>query len=221
MTPEVASAFLLPIGLGLLGFVEPCSIGTTLLFMKLMEGKPAATKLGQVTAFAGSRAVFTGLLGVIAALVGKAFLDFQKAAWVAIGLIYGAIGVLYLIGHIGWLMRRIGPAIEDMGERRSSIALGILFGVSLPACAGPLLLALLAMSASGVTGGNLLTGFASLALFGLALSLPVVAAVLFPAARRAMDSLAALSRRMPLWTGVLMIALGLWSLWFGLFVRIG
>ena len=220
MTAEAVSTLLLPIGLGLFGFVEPCSIGTTLLFMKLMEGKPASTKLGQVAAFTASRAIFTGMLGAAAALAGRAFLDFQKAGWILMGVVYAAIGVLYLAGRAGWMMRRIGPSIEKIGDVRSSAAFGVLFGLSIPACAGPLLLALLATSASGATGGGIARGFVSLALFGLALSLPLALAVLFPAARRAMDWLAALSRRMPVWTGVLMIALGLWSVWFGMFVAI-
>jgi copper chaperone CopZ len=63
-------------------------------------------------------------------------------------------------------------------------------------------------------------GFVSLALFGLALSLPLVVAVLFAPARRGLDWLASLTGRVPLWTGVLLIALGLWSVWFGLFVRL-
>ncbi len=217
---EAASAFLLPVGLGLLGFVEPCSIGTTLLFIKLMEDKPATTRIGQVMAFAASRAIFTGLLGVTAALIGRSFLDFQKTGWIVMGLVYGGIGFLYLTGRAGWLMRRIGPAIGDMGSMRSSIAFGVVFGVSIPACAGPLLLALLATTASGVTGGSFIFGFVSLALFGLALSLPLVVAVLFAGARRAMDWLAALSGKMPLWTGVVLIGLGAWSIWFGLFVAI-
>jgi hypothetical protein len=58
------------------------------------------------------------------------------------------------------------------------------------------------------------------ALFGLALSLPLVLAVLFPPAARALDRFAALSRRMPLWTGLLLIALGLWSIGFALFAEV-
>ena len=54
---EFTATLLLPIGLGLFGFVEPCSIGSTLLFMKLMEGKPAAVKVGQVATFASARAI--------------------------------------------------------------------------------------------------------------------------------------------------------------------
>ncbi len=61
-------------------------------------------------------------------------------------------------------------------------------------------------------------GFVSLAVFGLALSLPLALAVLWPPARRALDRAAALSGRAPVIIGLLLIALGLWSVWFGLFV---
>jgi cytochrome c-type biogenesis protein len=57
-------------------------------------------------------------------------------------------------------------------------------------------------------------------LFGFALSLPLAVAVLIPAARRALDWLARLSGRIPLWTGIVLIALGIWSIWFGLFVEV-
>ncbi|MGH8680937.1 MAG: cytochrome c biogenesis protein CcdA [Burkholderiales bacterium] len=217
---ELAATFLLPIGLGLFGFVEPCSIGSTLVFIKLIEGKPAAVKVGQVVTFALTRAIFIGLLGAAAAVIGAVFLGFQKAGWIALGLVYLAIGILYLTGHIAWLMRSIGPRLAGLGELRASAALGTLFGLNIPACAAPLLLALLAASASGATAGGVAGGFVSLALFGLALSLPLVVAVLFARARRALDWLASLAGRTPRWTGVLLIVLGVWSVWFGLFVTL-
>jgi cytochrome c-type biogenesis protein len=217
---ELAATFLLPIGLGLFGFVEPCSIGSTLVFIKLIEGKPAAVKVGQVATFALTRAVFIGLLGAAAALIGAAFLGFQKAGWIVLGLVYLAIGILYLTGHIAWLMRTIGPRLASLGDLRSSAALGTLFGLNIPACAAPLLLALLAASASGATAGGVAGGFVSLALFGLALSLPLVVAVLFKRAQRGLDWLASLTGRVPRWAGVLLVALGLWSVWFGLFVTL-
>ncbi len=84
-----------------------------------------------------------------------------------------------------------------------------------------MIFALLGMAAAGsVSGATLSAGFVSLGLFGLALSLPIVAAVLIPSARRALDWLSALSRRLPLWTGLLLVALGLWSIGFGLFAEI-
>jgi cytochrome c-type biogenesis protein len=50
-----------------------------------------------------------------------------------------------------------------------------LLGLNIPPCAGPLLLALLrAAAAGGASGATLASGFASLGLFGLAMSLPLV-----------------------------------------------
>jgi cytochrome c-type biogenesis protein len=217
---ELTATLAAPIGLGLFGFVEPCSIGSTLVFIKHIEGKPAAAKLGQVAAFTLTRAIFIGLLGAAAALIGGAFLGFQKAGWLALGLLYLAIGALYLTGRIGGLMRTIGPRLAGLGDLRTSAALGLVFGLNIPACAAPLLLALLAASAAGVTPAGVAGGFFTLALFGLALSAPLVVAVFSGRARVALDRLASLAGRMPRCTGLVMIALGLWSAWFGLFVTL-
>ena len=211
----------LPLAFGLVGFIEPCSIGSTLIFIKTMEGKPPATKLAQMALFAGFRAVFIGMLGAAAVIVGGAFFGFQKAAWILLGALYTALGVLYISGRIGWLMRSFGPGLAAISSLRGSAALGVLFGLNIPACAAPLLLALLGASAAGgARGGSAAQGFLALALFGLALSLPLLVAVFFEPARRALDWLATLSRRLPVWTGLLLLALGAWSIWFGLFVPV-
>jgi len=211
----------LPIAFGLLGFVEPCSIGSTLVFIKVIEGRSASQKVAQVATFALSRGVFIGVLGAAAALVGSAFFGFQRAAWIVLGVLYAAIGFAYLSGRIGGLTRSVGPSLAHFSSVRGSALLGVILGLNIPACATPLLLALLgASAASGATGGSAAQGFVSLALFGFAMSLPLVVAVAFAHARRALDRLAALSRRMPIWTGVLLVALGAWSIWFGVFAKI-
>lgn len=211
----------LPIGLGLLGFVEPCSIGSTLVFVKYLEGKTFADKLAQVGIFAVTRAVLIGALGVAAVVIGTAFIGFQKAAWIVLGAIYAAIGLLYIFRRDGSLKISLGPGLGGLSGSRGSIALGLLFGLNIPACAAPLIFVLLGMAAAGgVSGATISAGFVSLGLFGLALSLPIVAAVLIPSARRALDWLSALSRRLPLWTGLLLVVLGLWSIGFGLFAEI-
>jgi len=215
------SLVVLPIGLGLLGFIEPCSIGSTLIFIKYLEGKSAAAKLGEVCVFAITRAVFIGLLGLLAVLLGTAFLGLQKAAWVFLGSIYISLGILYLAGKAGLLMVSLGPSIGRLSGARGPAAFGILFGLNIPACAAPLIFALLgAAVASGATGATLAAGFISLALFGGALSLPLVLAVVFEPARRGLDWLSHLSRRLPIWTGLLLIVLGLWSIGFALFVEV-
>jgi cytochrome c-type biogenesis protein len=211
----------LPAALGLLGFIEPCSIGSSLLFIKFLEGKGAAAKVAQTTLFAVTRAVFVGALGAAAVLLGAAFVDYQKTAWIALGVLYAALGLLLLSGRAGALMVSIGPRIAPLGGMRGSAGLGVLFGLNIPACAAPLLAALLALAAAGgASGVALAAGFASLAIFGFTLSLPLVAAVFFEPARRLLDALARQAARFPVWAGLVMLLLGAWSIRFGLVAEV-
>lgn len=211
----------LPNGFGLFGFIEPCSIGTTLIFVKVIEGRSASAKLAQVAIFALTRALLIGALGMLAVALGSVFFTLQKTVWVVLGLLYAALGLAYLTGRVGWLQRSFGPGWARWSGARGAALLGVIFGLNIPACAAPLLLALLGSSAAAGAGGRSpVQGFIALALFGLALSLPLVLAALFAPARRALDWVAALSRRLPVWTGLLLMALGAWSIYFGLFVSV-
>ncbi len=217
---EVAAAInlvALPIGLGLLGFVEPCSMGANLVFVKYLERRSRRSKITAALIFMAARGGFTGLLGVAAALLGTAFVDAQKTFWIVLGTIYLAIGALYIMGRAGPLLRRIGPGLDRLSAARGSAALGLLFGLNIPACAAPLLFAVFGTAAGA---GTVLRGFSTLALFGLALSLPLVLAVAVPPVGRGLDRLAGLSTTMPFWTGVVFLLLGLWSIYFGYFVRL-
>ncbi len=212
---------LLPIGFGLMGFFEPCSVGSTFMFLQTIEGKRSEDRLAQVVIFALTRALFMGGLGLGAIVIGSLFLGFQKAVWLVFGVFFLLIGFLYLAGKSDLLTVRLKSGFTQPSGARGAVALGVLFAFNIPACAGPLLIALLGMAAaSGASGSSVALGFTSMALFGLALSLPIVAVVLFPRARSALDWVVALSRQMPRWTGLLFIVLGLWSIWFGLFVSI-
>lgn len=118
-------------------------------------------------------------------------------------------------------MTSIGPSLDQISGLRGSVGLGVLFGLNVPACAAPLIFALLGAAAvGGVAGETVAAGFISLGLFGLALSLPLVVSVLFEPARRALDWLAGLSNRIPFWIGLILVALGLWSIGFGLFAEV-
>jgi cytochrome c-type biogenesis protein len=210
---------ILPVGLGLLGFVEPCSIGSSLVFIKYIEGQSAAARIAQVGVFALTRALLIGALGGLVALIGTIFLGLQKSAWILLGALYIAIGAFYAFGKAGFLMRSFGPSLSRLVGLRGSIGLGVLFGLNIPACAAPLIFALLGIAAfGGSTGGTFARGFVSLGLFGLALSAPLVLAVSWEPGRRLLDRLAGLSVRVPMVIGLVLIGLGLWSVYFGLFV---
>ena len=139
-------------------------------------------------------------------------------------LIAISVALLPVAGGAAFKLKSSDTEMSDMAvseamDARGSALLGIVFGINIPACAAPLIFALLgAAAARGVAGATLASGFISLAVFGLALSLPLAAVVLYPPARRALDWLAGLSRRIPVWTGGVLFALGVWSVWLGLFV---
>src|SRR5688572_16861293 len=134
---SLLSLVVLPLGLGLLGFIEPCTIGSSLLYLYYLEGRTGSEKLTQTITFTMTRAVFMGLLGVGAVAVGTAFVGFQKSAWAAMGMLYVALGIAYLTGHIERLKRSFGASLGRLGARGAS-TLGFIFAFNIPACAGPL-----------------------------------------------------------------------------------
>jgi cytochrome c-type biogenesis protein len=220
MEPSLFNLVVLPLGLGLLGFVEPCSIGTSLLFLRYVEGNDPATKIMQAVVFTLTRAVFIGALGVVAALIGAAFISFQKAGWVLLGALYIVLGVMYLTGRSDVLVRTLGPSLGRLSGTQGTVALAVLFGLNIPACAAPLLIAILGAAAVSGAGGleRAGWGFVSLGIFGLALSLPLVLAILWAPARRFLERASVFARRVPVVIGLLLIALGIWSVYFGIFV---
>ena len=201
-----------PMGLGLLGFAEPCTVGSSLLFVKYLEGRDRAAKVADTASFALARALFIGALGAVAALVGAVFLSVQRWFWILLGVLYVALGLLYVAGQQWRVMRALGPRPGRTRGAGGGAALGVLFGLNIPACATPILGALMAASAGAASVAR---GFVAMAVFGLALSLPLVVVVFSRRAHQQLDRLAALSERLPLWTGVVFIVLGGWSIHFG------
>ncbi len=117
---ELITLVFLPLGLGLLGFVEPCSMGSNLLFIKYIEGRNVTAKLVEIGVFTLTRAVFIGALGADAALIGSVFLGIQKGAWLFLGSVYLAIGAIYVFGRAAVFMRSIGPSLARLSGRRCS-----------------------------------------------------------------------------------------------------
>lgn len=218
MSPDLAYQLLLALGLGLLGFIEPCSVGGHLLFLKVVEGREQAFKLRQTAVFAATRAVFMGALGALAALVGQAFFTLQRGGWLLLGSLYAGLGVLYLAGKASLLMRQIGPSLARLADARGSAGLGVLFGLNVPACAAPLLLVILGAVAveSGARAEPIVTGFVTLAVFGLALSAPLALLIVWPRAANQIDRLFGMAAETRMVTGSVFVVLGLWSIYFGL-----
>ena len=126
---------LLPIGLGLLGFVEPCTIGGHLLFLETQADRPRREKVSAVSTFVAVRSLVSGLFGALAA-----------------------------------------------------------------------------------TTGTVMTGFVMMFLFGLFLSSPLALFAADPSLASWLETLGQKMKRMRWLIGVVFALLGLWSIWFGLYV---
>lgn len=201
-----------PLAFGLLGFVEPCSMGANFVFLACLRGRPFAEQLGQAAGFVLSRALFLGLLGAGVAWLGRSFAAGAYLYSAGLGALYILLGLIALSIYFGALALPVG----DMGswlQKKPGLALpmGAAFGLSAPICAAPLFLALLGQA--GLAG--VARGFLSLFLFGLALSAPFL---VIAASQRASDLLARLGRhsaRAPLWAGVFLVLIGAWSIYIG------
>ncbi len=206
---------LLPIGLGLLGFIEPCTIGGHLLFLDTQKNRSKAMKLNAVTVFVLVRSLTAGGFGAVIAFIGQKLIGVQTGIWLVFGSIYLAVGLAFILGRAGLVKRRINLAPAAWKRAGNPVVLGLAFGLNIPACAAPILFGLLGLAA---TTGTVLTGFWMMFLFGLFLSLPLVIFAVVPRFAGALDRLAGRLVKMRWVIGGVFVLLGLWSIWFGLYV---
>ncbi len=162
----------LAFGLGLLGFIEPCSLGANGIFLGYLREKDKGTRILETAKFTLSRSVVLGLFGLGIAFLGSFVFSAQKGFWLLLGLLYLALGVAIILNaRFRWgLFGRISLGRVLPAHRDRSLGLGLLFGLNLPACAYPLMVALLGRSATS----GVVWGFTALFVFGLALSLPLM-----------------------------------------------
>ena len=206
----MTSTVLLPIGLGLLGFVEPCSLGANLLFLNLLATSGTARKVREALVFAATRSLFLGLLGAIAALATHWLVRAQAGYSLLLGLFYIALGVASLATTWKWTL----PTSIEPGQLLARWAgraapLGVIFGLTAPACAAPLFLALVGQASPGGAA----RGFVMLGLFGLALSAPLVLIAAWRRADALLRRMRAWAGRVPAVAGIVLIGLGVLSIW--------
>ena len=208
-------SLLLALGLGLLGFVEPCTIGAHMLFLSAQKSRAMAARLRAVMIFILARvAVMAGFGGLIVVL-GQRLIGLQTGAWLGFGLLYLAIGMAIYLGADGVLRQRIALAPARWKSAQSPLVQGLGFGLNIPACAAPILFALIG---SATLGGTVATGFLMMAIFALALSLPLVPLSVMPGLARPLDRLGDWLRPRRRFLGLIFLLLGVWSVYFGLFV---
>ncbi len=206
---------LIPFALGLLGFFEPCTIGGHLIFLGTQERRLRIEKINAVLVFIVMRTLVTGTFGAFITLLSHRLIGAQTGLWLVFGLLYLVIGLAYLIGRAGVFKWRIDLAPSTWKRAQSPIVLGLAFGLNIPACAAPILFGLLGLAA---TTGTILSGFTMMAIFGLSLSLPMIAFAAIPKLAARLDALSQKMKRVRWILGFVFVLLGIWSVWFGLYV---
>lgn len=209
---EIAQTLALAAGLGLLGFLEPCSVGSHLIFVKSLEQRSGRERILQTVYFTLTRAGLMAALGVSAALLGAGLQGLQHAIWSVLGGLYVLLGLVYLGGGAPRIIRQTTGLLPRLSPNSSGVSLGAVFAFNIPACAVPLLALLLGDTAArAAAGAGAVQGGMPLLVFGLALSAPLVFVVFTRKGRWLLDAIIRLAGHMPRWTGVVFVILGLWS----------
>lgn len=215
MDITLQTVILLPIGLGLLGFIEPCTIGGHLLFLDTQTSRSRSGKIAAVLVFLVVRSTVAGLFGGLIAYLGQKLIGVQTGVWLVFGVIYFLVGIAFLVGRAGLVKWRIDLAPGAWKQARNPLVLGLAFGLNIPACAAPILFGLLGLAA---TTGTIFLGFAMMFLFGLFLSLPLVIFAAVPNWGLWLERTGQRMKNMRWMIGIVFLLLGIWSIWFGLYV---
>ncbi|MBI4528501.1 MAG: hypothetical protein HY695_32305 [Deltaproteobacteria bacterium] len=199
---EFYQIFLVPIVFGLIGFVEPCSIGANIIFLGYLQAREAG-KILEAVKFTITRALFLGVIGLLVGVVGQPMRTGTYSYSLLLGVGYVVLGLLGL----WWSYRGTGLTSLDLGRylpRAGAFPLGVVFGLTAPACSLPLFLALLGLGA--IEGAWV--GFLSLFIFGLALSAPLVLIAHSAKAEEILRSLGRRATKVPYLAGLVLISVG-------------
>jgi len=198
---------------GVAGAFTPCALGINAIFLGYVTGKPRSRRLQEWFLFALARAGLLTLLGLAFGALGQVAQGMANNYQLLVNLGLIVLGSVFIAGAFG---RPLLPSFSLMGNRAPSdksgiLTLGFLFGLDISACIGPLVLALLAQT---VLIGDWLWGAVTLFVFGISLSLPLLAVTVVEKADRWLIDV---SRRYQtgfyVTAGGLLIVLGATELW--------
>ena len=199
---EFYQIILVPVAFGLLGFVEPCSIGANIIFLGYLESRERS-KILEVVKFMMTRALFLGLIGLAVGILGQSLRIGAYSYSLVLGILYVALGFV----GIFWRYRGTGLRSLDLGHyfsKEAAVLLGVIFGLSAPACSLPLFVALIGLGA--IKGAWI--GFLTLFLFGLALSAPLLWIARSQKADKILRRLGRMASRIPYLSESLLILVG-------------
>lgn len=196
---------LIPFLFGLVGFVEPCSLGINVLFLNYIHKFKRIKRVSETLIFTLARGFVLALIGLSAAFIGTKFIKIQTSLFVILGILYIILGILSIIN----MYKPIFGMKWDFSrfiKKKTSLSLGLAFGLVIPACAIALVLALLGKT---LLVGDLFGGFISLFVFGVTLSLPLVFICYFEKSTKIIQNIYNKAKRIPWLTGAILILIGI------------
>ncbi|UMA67359.1 sulfite exporter TauE/SafE family protein (plasmid) [Roseivivax marinus] len=209
-------SILLALCLGFLGFVEPCTIGAHMLFLSAQQGRRLQQRLGAAMVFLLARLVVMGGFGGLIVLLGQRLIGVQTGMWLVFGAIYLGLGIAIIARGDRGLRRRVRFAPERWRFADAPLLQGAAFGLNIPACAAPILFGLIGTAAASSSAA---TGVLMMSVFALALTLPLIPLSVAPSLAGGLDRVAKWLKPRRWLLGAIFVGLGLWSIWFGLFVE--
>lgn len=186
-----------------------------MLFLGGQRTRPMRERLGAALIFLLARLVVMGGFGGLIVVLGQRLIGVQTGTWLLFGAIYLGLGLAILAGWDKAMRHRIKVSPERWKAASNPLLQGLAFGLNIPACAAPILFGLIG---TATLSGSPTTGFLMMAVFALALSLPLLPLSIVPSFARPLDRLADWLRPRRWLLGAIFIILGTWSVWFGLFV---
>jgi cytochrome c-type biogenesis protein len=216
---EIANiSILAALAAGAVSFLSPCVLPLVPGYLSYVAGSLSAdsdSPRARISAFAmsfwfvlGFSTVFV-ILGAGASALSRLLLSYRYEA----GLVGGAMIVVFGIFTTGvvripWMERefRLSPQVSG-GRPQSAYILGLAFGFGWTPCIGPILGAILTVSATSTTPA---VGVALLAIYSLGLAIPfLLTALLAGGIIARLRRLRSFGRGLQVFTGLTMVAMGL------------
>jgi len=204
---SITTLVFIPLIFGLIGFIEPCSLGMNIIFLSYVNKFSKKKRLAETVLFVLVRGFILAIIGLLAAFIGSRFISVQSSLFIVLGIIYILMGIFSIINKYHPLIGEINMAKYVKG--RSALSLGVLFGLVIPACAIPLVIALIGVSA---VIGNIFQGFISLFIFGVTLSAPLIFIATSEKSNAIIQRLQRKIQGIKWLTGIILIAVGILTL---------
>jgi len=219
MTDAATIGFAVAFGAGVISFLSPCVLPLVPAYVSYVAGESVQRRrrlqardrlmaLGMSAPFvAGFSMVFIAF-GASASVLGRLLQQYRYEANLIAGAVVIAFG-LFMLGMwrwLPWLQRdlRLHPWLAG-GNPSAAFVLGVAFAFGWTPCIGPILGAILAVSAAGTSGG----GVGLLSAYSLGLGVPFLLTALFiDRAARWLGGLRGLGAALQLGGGLMLVALG-------------